>query len=115
MQVNPGLSAYSDDPDGAGRSLEELVEFGKKRVPKGIGNSALTLESSSYMNSSVNDPYILSFQNAAFDLMRNHLLQEPPESDLTWVSRYGLTYPIASAQFIYLGRFSIVLPQLPGT
>ncbi|CAL5396271.1 unnamed protein product [Camellia sinensis] len=34
MRVNPGLSAYSDDPDGAGGSLEELVEFGKKRVPK---------------------------------------------------------------------------------
>eukprot|EP00257_Ricinus_communis_P018158 XP_015576788.1 probable apyrase 6 [Ricinus communis] len=34
MRVNPGLSAYSEDPDMAGRSLEELIEFGKSRVPK---------------------------------------------------------------------------------
>ncbi|KDP41200.1 hypothetical protein JCGZ_15607 [Jatropha curcas] len=34
MRVNPGLSAYAEDPAGAGRSLEDLLEFGKGRVPK---------------------------------------------------------------------------------
>ncbi|KAE8023258.1 hypothetical protein FH972_008978 [Carpinus fangiana] len=35
MRVNPGLSAFAEDPDGAGRSLTELLEFGKGRVPRG--------------------------------------------------------------------------------
>ncbi|KAG6765582.1 hypothetical protein POTOM_029630 [Populus tomentosa] len=34
MKVNPGLSAYAGDPEGAGGSVEELVEFGKGRVPR---------------------------------------------------------------------------------
>ncbi|CAL5428837.1 unnamed protein product [Camellia sinensis] len=34
MRVNRGLSAYAEDTEGAGVSLGELVEFGKKRVPK---------------------------------------------------------------------------------
>ncbi|XP_065861382.1 probable apyrase 6 [Euphorbia lathyris] len=34
MKVNPGLSAHAEDPDEAGRSLDELVEFGKGRVPR---------------------------------------------------------------------------------
>ncbi|GMH01721.1 hypothetical protein Nepgr_003560 [Nepenthes gracilis] len=34
MRVNPGLSSYADDPKGAGRSLVELLDFGKSRVPK---------------------------------------------------------------------------------
>ncbi|KAL6969599.1 apyrase [Sarracenia purpurea var. burkii] len=34
MRLSPGLSAYAEDPEGAGRALEELVEFGKKKVPK---------------------------------------------------------------------------------
>ncbi|TQD78247.1 hypothetical protein C1H46_036192 [Malus baccata] len=34
MRVNPGLSAYAEDPESAGGSLRELVEFGKGRVPK---------------------------------------------------------------------------------
>ncbi|CAK7326086.1 unnamed protein product [Dovyalis caffra] len=34
MKVNPGLSAYAEDPEGAGGSVEELVEFGKRRVPR---------------------------------------------------------------------------------
>ncbi|XP_047308437.1 probable apyrase 6 [Impatiens glandulifera] len=34
MRVNPGLSSYADDPDKAGRSLERLIEFGKKIVPE---------------------------------------------------------------------------------
>ncbi|KAK4598512.1 hypothetical protein RGQ29_015820 [Quercus rubra] len=34
MRVRPGLSAFSDDPDAAGGSLRELVEFGKGRVPR---------------------------------------------------------------------------------
>lgn len=34
MRVNPGLSAYAEDPDGAGRSLEELLAYGKNRVPR---------------------------------------------------------------------------------
>ncbi|XP_038707418.1 probable apyrase 6 [Tripterygium wilfordii] len=33
MKVNPGLSAYAEDPDGAGASLKEIVEFGKGKVP----------------------------------------------------------------------------------
>ncbi|KAL6961606.1 E3 ubiquitin-protein ligase upl7 [Sarracenia purpurea var. burkii] len=31
MWLSPGLSAYAEDPEGAGRALEELVEFGKKK------------------------------------------------------------------------------------
>ncbi|OAY50028.1 probable apyrase 6 [Manihot esculenta] len=34
MKVNPGLSAHAEDPGGAGESLEELLEFGKRRVPR---------------------------------------------------------------------------------
>ncbi|XP_057494981.1 probable apyrase 6 isoform X1 [Actinidia eriantha] len=34
IRVNPGLSSFAEDPEGAGGSLGELVEFGKKRVPK---------------------------------------------------------------------------------
>jgi apyrase len=34
MRVNPGLSSFAEDPDGAGRSVLELVEFAKNRIPK---------------------------------------------------------------------------------
>ncbi|KAL0551714.1 hypothetical protein IC582_010803 [Cucumis melo] len=34
MKVNPGLSAYARDPDGAGKSLVELLEYAKSRVPR---------------------------------------------------------------------------------
>ncbi|OVA09001.1 Nucleoside phosphatase GDA1/CD39 [Macleaya cordata] len=34
MRVSPGLSAFEGEPEGAGRSLLELLEFGKKRIPK---------------------------------------------------------------------------------
>ncbi|CAL5188751.1 unnamed protein product [Lathyrus oleraceus] len=34
MRVNPGLSSFAEDPDGAGSSLSELVEFAKHRIPK---------------------------------------------------------------------------------
>ncbi|KAJ6720772.1 ADENOSINE/GUANOSINE DIPHOSPHATASE [Salix viminalis] len=34
LRVSPGLSAYAEDPGGAGGSVEELVEFGKGRVPR---------------------------------------------------------------------------------
>lgn len=36
MRVNPGFSAYVENPDGAGESLGELVEFAKKLIPKGV-------------------------------------------------------------------------------
>ncbi|RWR88197.1 putative apyrase 6 [Cinnamomum micranthum f. kanehirae] len=34
MKVSPGLSDYAEDVDGAGRSIVELLEFGKGKVPK---------------------------------------------------------------------------------
>ncbi|XP_058083558.1 probable apyrase 6 isoform X2 [Magnolia sinica] len=34
MKVNPGLSDFVADPSGAGRSILELLKFGKGRVPK---------------------------------------------------------------------------------
>ncbi|KAL5553849.1 hypothetical protein UlMin_041250, partial [Ulmus minor] len=34
MRVSPGLSSFSEDPEAAGWSLTELLEFGKGRVPK---------------------------------------------------------------------------------
>ncbi|KAJ0988552.1 hypothetical protein J5N97_006908 [Dioscorea zingiberensis] len=34
MKVNPGLSTYAREPERAGESLVELVEFGKGRVPR---------------------------------------------------------------------------------
>ncbi|CAK9136343.1 unnamed protein product [Ilex paraguariensis] len=34
MRVNPGLSAYAAEPEGAGRSVADLVEFGRKKVPR---------------------------------------------------------------------------------
>ncbi|XP_057759626.1 probable apyrase 6 isoform X1 [Arachis stenosperma] len=34
MRVNPGLSSFAKDPEGAGRSISELVEFGKGKVPR---------------------------------------------------------------------------------
>ncbi|KAL2331308.1 hypothetical protein Fmac_018889 [Flemingia macrophylla] len=33
--VNPGLSAFDEDPDATDESLSELVEFGKERIPRG--------------------------------------------------------------------------------
>lgn len=34
MRVNPGLSSFAEDPDGAGGSLSELVKFAKDRIPR---------------------------------------------------------------------------------
>ena len=34
MRVSPGLSSYAEDPEGAGMSVGELVEFGKGKVPR---------------------------------------------------------------------------------
>ncbi|KAF8021473.1 hypothetical protein BT93_G1805 [Corymbia citriodora subsp. variegata] len=34
LRVNPGLSAYAEDPDEAGASLAELVGFAKQKVPR---------------------------------------------------------------------------------
>ncbi|KAF5751989.1 apyrase 6 isoform X1 [Tripterygium wilfordii] len=34
MKVNPGLSAYAEDPNGAAAALKEIVEFGKGKVPR---------------------------------------------------------------------------------
>ncbi|KAF3431464.1 hypothetical protein FNV43_RR26195 [Rhamnella rubrinervis] len=36
MRVNPGLSSYAADPEAAGGSLAELLEFGKGRIPKEV-------------------------------------------------------------------------------
>lgn len=33
MRVNPGLSAYAEDPDGAGGAVAQLVEFAQRNVP----------------------------------------------------------------------------------
>lgn len=33
MRVNPGLSAYAEDPEGAGAAVAQLVEFAKRNVP----------------------------------------------------------------------------------
>jgi len=34
MRVSPGLSAFGDDFNGAGKSVTELLEFARKRIPK---------------------------------------------------------------------------------
>lgn len=34
LRVNPGLSAYAEDPGEAGASLAELVEFARRKVPR---------------------------------------------------------------------------------
>ncbi|XP_048136032.1 probable apyrase 6 isoform X2 [Rhodamnia argentea] len=34
MKVRPGLAGFADDPEGAGRSISELIEFAKRRVRK---------------------------------------------------------------------------------
>ncbi|XP_042049116.1 probable apyrase 6 isoform X1 [Salvia splendens] len=34
MRVNPGLSAYAEDPQGAGAATAQLVEFAKRNVPR---------------------------------------------------------------------------------
>ncbi|XP_073139934.1 probable apyrase 6 [Henckelia pumila] len=34
MKVHPGLSAYVEEPEGAGTAVAELVEFAKRHVPK---------------------------------------------------------------------------------
>ncbi|MQM05329.1 hypothetical protein Taro_038141 [Colocasia esculenta] len=34
MRVNPGLSAYADEPEMAGESLTELLDFARGRVPR---------------------------------------------------------------------------------
>ncbi|XP_022734058.1 probable apyrase 6 isoform X2 [Durio zibethinus] len=34
LRVNPGLSAYLEDPEGAADSLRELLEFGRRKVPR---------------------------------------------------------------------------------
>lgn len=35
MRVSPGLSAFAEDPMGAGESVLELLEFARKRIPEG--------------------------------------------------------------------------------
>lgn len=32
MKVNPGLSAYKDNPEQAGESLKELLDFARRRI-----------------------------------------------------------------------------------
>ncbi|XP_028761963.1 probable apyrase 6 isoform X2 [Neltuma alba] len=34
MRVSPGLSSFAGEPDGAGHSLFELLDFGKSKIPK---------------------------------------------------------------------------------
>lgn len=34
MRVNPGLSAFAEDPQGAGGSVAELAEFAKRWIPR---------------------------------------------------------------------------------
>lgn len=34
MRVNPGLSSYEENPERAGESLMDLLEFGRRRVPE---------------------------------------------------------------------------------
>ncbi|KAF3789353.1 putative apyrase 6 [Nymphaea thermarum] len=34
MRTHPGLSAFEEDPDGAGRSILGLLKFAKERIPK---------------------------------------------------------------------------------
>ncbi|CAO2829586.1 unnamed protein product [Amaranthus hypochondriacus] len=34
LKVNPGLSSFEDDPEGAGESLMKLLDFGKRIVPR---------------------------------------------------------------------------------
>ena len=42
--MSPGLSSYVGDPEAAGASLMELLEFGKGRVPRGEwGDTAVRL------------------------------------------------------------------------
>lgn len=36
MRVNPGLSSYAENPEFAGESLKELIDFGKGKVPAGL-------------------------------------------------------------------------------
>lgn len=36
MKVNPGLSAFSDEPEAAGDSLVKLLELGKGRIPEDL-------------------------------------------------------------------------------
>ncbi|CAH8252279.1 unnamed protein product [Arabidopsis lyrata] len=35
LKLSPGLSAYAENPEGVSESVTELVEFAKRRVPKG--------------------------------------------------------------------------------
>ncbi|CAI9761795.1 unnamed protein product [Fraxinus pennsylvanica] len=44
MKVNPGLSAYAEEPERAGAAVAELVEFAKKNVPReGRGEAEIRL------------------------------------------------------------------------
>ncbi|WRX13722.1 Nucleoside phosphatase GDA1/CD39 - like 2 [Theobroma cacao] len=44
LRVNPGLSAYAEDPEGAADSLRELLEFGRRKVPRKLwGETGLFL------------------------------------------------------------------------
>ncbi|KAJ0094624.1 hypothetical protein Patl1_15944 [Pistacia atlantica] len=36
MRVNPGLSSYAENPEFAGESLKQLIDFGKGKVPAGL-------------------------------------------------------------------------------
>ncbi|OMO79046.1 Nucleoside phosphatase GDA1/CD39 [Corchorus capsularis] len=36
LRVNPGLSSYAEDPEGAADSLSELLEFGRRKVPRNL-------------------------------------------------------------------------------
>lgn len=42
--MRPGLSAFAGDPERAGESLRELVEFGRERVGRGsLGETEIRL------------------------------------------------------------------------
>ncbi|KAI4302146.1 hypothetical protein MLD38_037930 [Melastoma candidum] len=34
MRINPGLSAYTEEPEEAGRAIGALIEFGRRKVPR---------------------------------------------------------------------------------
>nr|XP_028962438.1 uncharacterized protein LOC114826426 [Malus domestica] len=106
MRVNPGLSAYAEDPESAGGSLRELLEFGKGRVPKDLW-AEMEIRLMARAGLRLLD---LGVQNQILNSCRKVLRSSRFKFRDEWASvitgtctQFGMTFPICSnAQSVWL-------------
>ncbi|KAM2975660.1 hypothetical protein FF1_001798 [Malus domestica] len=110
MRVNPGLSAYAEDPESACGSLRELLEFGKGRVPKDLW-AEMEIRLMARAGLRLLD---LGVQNRILNSCRKVLRSSGFKFRDEWASvitgtctQFGMTFPICSnAQSVWLSSES---------